>query len=92
MSHANWLESRTWFAAVVLLGFPIVSAKFCTPANSALSDKHLEYLEKRGIHALPSGELLETHPRRATALLLSSHKTTSSQGVSSRDRGERCFQ
>lgn len=20
MSHANWLESRTWFAAVVLLG------------------------------------------------------------------------
>jgi hypothetical protein len=31
-----------------LHGFPIAAAKFCTPDNIALFDKHLECLEKRG--------------------------------------------
>jgi hypothetical protein len=31
-------------------GFPIAAAKFCTPDNIALFDKHLGCLEKRGIH------------------------------------------
>ena len=74
------------------VGFPIVSAKFCTLAHIALFDKHLECLEKREIDATPGERLPETPPRREMALVLPSHKTTSYQGVSSRDRGERCLQ
>ena len=84
--------AKPHFADFARTGFPIVSAKFCTLAHIALFDKHLACLEKRGIDATPGEGLPETPPRREMALILPSHKTTSYQGVSSRDRGERCLQ
>jgi hypothetical protein len=42
---AEWIVEGFLISVV---GFQIVIAKFCTPDNTALFDKHLECLEKRG--------------------------------------------
>jgi hypothetical protein len=58
---------------VLPVGFPIALTKFCTLEHIALSDKHLECLEKRGINETPGKGFSKTHTRRETSLIMPSH-------------------
>ena len=67
------------------LGFPIAITKFCTPDNTALFDKHLECLEKLGLHAISYRAPAEAPKHRQTFLILPSRSTTSHQRITNRD-------